>query len=250
MSNTECVALLTGTTSGIGSAIAEVLLQEGWNVLGLSRRPASFENPRYCHVQIDLGDLEHLREIADHKLAPMMTNRHWQRIGLVNNAALSSDLRSVEETDPRILLQHFAVNTVAPIFLMGFLVRLTPPSVPLRMVNVSTGAAHLPIPGFVDYGVSKTALRFAGMTLAEELSADQRPGGALSNVAILSYEPGVVDTPMQDTLRSRVGPWNQPFVDFHARGMLQPPDAPAQEIVSFLTGDSTKPFEERRFTAP
>lgn len=249
MSKADSLAVLTGTSSGIGAAIAKALLREGWTILGLSRRPVDFDHPRYRHIRADLADLQRLTDLADRELAPVLTNRSWRRIGLVNNAASIGSLRSLEETDPRSLMNVFAVNTVAPIFLMAFFVRTAPASAALRIVNVSTGAAVTPIPGAGDYGSSKAALRLAGMTLAAELSSDERPGGARSNVAILSYSPGVVDTPMQETARSAGRPWNRLFVDFHSRGLLQPPEAPALEVVRFLTCDAPPPFEERRFGA-
>jgi NAD(P)-dependent dehydrogenase (short-subunit alcohol dehydrogenase family) len=247
MPSSDCVALVTGTSSGIGAAIADSLLREGWTVLGLSRRQVDFGNPRYRHVQVDLGDLEQLSGVAQRELAPTINDDRWHRIGLVNNAGAIGALRPLEEVDPLKLARVFAVNAVAPIFLMGFVVRHALSTAWLRIVNLSTGAAGQPSPGLGDYGSSKAALRLAGMTLAAELGSDQRPGGARPNVAILSYSPGVVDTAMQEMARSPGRPWNQRFVDFHAQGQLQPPQAPALEVVSFLASDSQEPFVERRF---
>jgi len=144
------------------------------------------------------------------------------------------------------LASVFAVNAIAPIFLCGFVARTAPNATPLRIVNVSTGAAVQPIPGIGDYGSSKAALRLASMTLAAELASGERPGGIRPDTAILSYAPGVVDTAMQVSARAD-RPWNRLFVDFHAQGKLVPAAAPAREVVEFLSGNSDKPFVERRF---
>ena len=40
------VAVVTGTTSGIGEAVATKLLNEGWMVHGIARRAATIESPR------------------------------------------------------------------------------------------------------------------------------------------------------------------------------------------------------------
>ncbi len=67
--------------------------------------------------------------------------------------------------------------------------------------------------------------------------------------AILSYEPGTVDTDMQTAARSRPlsdYPWGGLFRDFFARGALVPPTAPASEIVEFLETDGHPRFSERR----
>ena len=71
-------------------------------------------------------------------------------------------------------------------------------------------------------------------------------------MAILSYEPGVVDTPMQGLARSQVPetfPSVQLFQDFAARGVLVQPEVPAAEIVAFLEAGPQAGFTERRLGA-
>lgn len=65
----------------------------------------------------------------------------WRRIGLVSNAASIGSLRSLEETEPQSLMNVFAVNVVAPIFLMAFCVQTVPVSAALRIVNIELGRA-------------------------------------------------------------------------------------------------------------
>jgi NAD(P)-dependent dehydrogenase (short-subunit alcohol dehydrogenase family) len=247
MSSIERLAIVTGTSSGLGAAVAQALLADGWNVIGLSRRQPDFAADGYRHVAIDLGDLRRLREIAQEVLAPLVAAPHWKRIALVNNAGAIGAMRALEQADPLELAALFAVNAVAPIFLTGCVVRAAPPATPLRIVNVSTGAAVQPIPGIGDYGSSKAALRLASMVFAAELESRERPGGVRANVEIMSYAPGVVDTPMQEAARAGARPWARLFVDFHAHGKLVPAAAPAGEIVDFLCADGGQPFVERRF---
>jgi NAD(P)-dependent dehydrogenase (short-subunit alcohol dehydrogenase family) len=247
MSSNARFAIVTGTSSGLGAPIAQALLAEGWTVIGMSRRKADFSAPGYRHIEIDLGDLTRVRDVAQSRLAPIVGDPKWSRIGLVNNAGAIGAMRGLEQSDPIQLASIFAVNAVTPIFLCGFVARTAPVATPLRIVNVSTGAAVQPIPGIGDYGSSKAALRLASMTLAAELASDERPGGARPNTAILSYAPGVVDTPMQESARAGGRAWNKLFVDFHAQGKLVPAAAPAREVVAFLSGDDDKPFIERRF---
>jgi NAD(P)-dependent dehydrogenase (short-subunit alcohol dehydrogenase family) len=249
-SNENALALVTGTSSGIGAALAPALLERGWTVIGLARRAADFGHPAYRHIVLDLADLDALGKTAGRELEPLLAEGRRSRVALVNNAALSGQSRGLEYTEPESLRELMAVNTVAPIFLMGFVTRVTPPSVPLRIVNISSGAAVRAFPGLGDYCASKAALRMAGMALAEELVSDQRPGGRREDAAVLSYEPGVVDTPMQTAARSHSAeefPWVQPFKEFAAQGMLAPPEAVIGEIVDFVEGDGAETFVERRF---
>jgi hypothetical protein len=244
------LALVTGTSSGIGAALAAALLERGWTVIGLARRAVDFGHPRYRHVRLDLADLDALETVARQDLEPVVAETGWARVALVNNAALSGQSKGLEHTEPGPLRELLAVNTAAPMFLMGFVTRVAPPAVPLRIVNVSSGAAVRAYPGLGDYCASKAALRMAGMALAEELESDQRPGGRRADAAVFSYEPGVVDTPMQTASRSHSTeefPWVQPFKDFAAQGMLAQPEAVIGEIVEFVEGEARESFVERRF---
>ena len=55
--------LITGTSQGIGKAIAELLLQKGHTVVGIDRQEASLVSDSYTHLQCDVrGELP---EVAD-----------------------------------------------------------------------------------------------------------------------------------------------------------------------------------------
>ena len=247
------LAVVTGTTSGIGLTVARQLLDRGWTVAGIARRTAEISHPRYHHIAADLADLSgsvHPVEAAIQQL--LGDHRPWQRVGLVNNAASADLLTSFEAIDPLALLRLYALNIAAPVWLMGLLVRESPREAALRIVNVSSGAAVGVFPGLAAYGSSKAALRMAGMVAAAELASQGRRQSAPSDVAILSFEPGIVDTPMQQVAREQPPekfPSVQLFRDFAARGVLVPPEAPAAEIVGFLEADRQPGFAERRFGA-
>ncbi len=55
--------LITGTSQGIGKAIAERFLVAGHDVIGIDRQAASIENAAYTHYECDVRDKEHLPEI-------------------------------------------------------------------------------------------------------------------------------------------------------------------------------------------
>ena len=55
--------LITGTSQGIGKAIAQLFLSKGHNVIGIDRCNASITDESYVHFQCDVRDYENLPEV-------------------------------------------------------------------------------------------------------------------------------------------------------------------------------------------
>jgi benzil reductase ((S)-benzoin forming) len=247
MRNTARIVLVTGTSSGIGTAVAGRLLQDGWRVIGVARRAAPIRHPQYRHFKLDLSNIDETTTVVSTTVLPLLGEQPWTRVGLVNNAAAGGLLGPTERIDPRAFAEMQVVNVVAPIYLIGVFLKAAPVEAALRIVNVSSGAAVRPFPGLTAYAATKAALRQAGMVLGAELDTPQPQ--APRDTAILSYEPGVVDTEMQTEARNTPVdrfPWVHVFKDFKASGRLVTPDKPAAEIVAWLGSDGHPHFSERR----
>ena len=57
--------LITGTSQGIGKAIAELFLQKGHTVIGIDRQTPVIEHSDYIHYQCDVRDRDHLPVIEE-----------------------------------------------------------------------------------------------------------------------------------------------------------------------------------------
>ncbi len=56
--------LITGTSQGIGKAIAELFLQKGHDVIGIDRQPATVKNANYSHFCLDVRDYGNLPDVS------------------------------------------------------------------------------------------------------------------------------------------------------------------------------------------
>lgn len=57
--------LITGTSQGIGKAIAELFLEKGHKVLGIDRNAASINHKNYTHYETDVRNYDSLPEVSD-----------------------------------------------------------------------------------------------------------------------------------------------------------------------------------------
>ena len=167
-------AVVTGCSSGIGRAIAQRLLADGWTVTGLSRSETSL-GPNFRWLQADLSDPSSLAETAA-RIEPADALVH--AAGYQRTAPLG-------ELDPEALAGMFAVHVGAASALANEVVPRMPDGGRVLLIGsrTSTGAA-----GKSQYAATKAALMGMGRTWAQELA----PRGITVNV----LSPGPTDTPM------------------------------------------------------
>ena len=241
----ERLGIVTGTSGGIGRAVAEAMLGRGWEVVGIARRDSPIRHAAYRHAHIDLADVAGLGAALEGALGESLAVAR-SRLGLVNNAAILGPVGPLATVDGAALARAFAVNVVAPACLTALVLRRRG-GARLSVVNVSSGAATRAYAGWGAYCSTKAALRMLGLVAAAEAQE-----GAARGVSLVSYEPGVVDTRMQAEVRSLepvAFPQVQRFRDLHAGGGLRAPAEPAAEIASLLDRDDLPAFAEMRIGA-
>jgi benzil reductase ((S)-benzoin forming) len=232
--------LITGASQGLGRALAEAILERpDTQVLGISRH-ATIEHERYQHQPLDLSDIE----AVEHNLGKIFGPRpDAQSLTLINNAGTLGEIGYVGELPNEHFQFVFDLNVVAPTMLMntflsayGHLGHL-----PRTVLNITSGAAQRPVDGWAAYCASKAALN----SLSETAQKEQDLRG--SGVRVWALAPGVVDTAMQEHIRTaEVAQFSEQekFAGLHAEGQLQSPQAVAGKIVNWLTDiDSQQVYE-------
>lgn len=174
--------LITGTSSGIGHALAKAYLAEGGQVFGLSRRNADdladFE--KYAHAQVDLANFANI----PHALRELLQG--VEKLDLVIlNAGIIGRIADLAETPVEELKQTLDVNLWSNKVLIDELYRTGKRIA--QVVAISSGAASSAQRGWNGYSISKAALN-----MLIGLYAAEHPETHFSSVA-----PGIVDTRMQ-----------------------------------------------------
>lgn len=202
-------ALVTGASSGIGEAIALRLLEHGWQVTGVSRRPPDIQHPHFHWSACDLGNMLDI----DRALAEM-----GELDALIHAAGFmrTAPLGQLLDEDFQAMWQ---LHVAAPSHLLNALLpRLTPGA---RVVLIGSrtmqGAA-----GRSQYAATKAALQGLVRSWAMELA----PRGISVNL----IAPGATATPMLlDPARAGTPPDKPPMGRF-----VQPQEIAG--LAAFLLG--------------
>lgn len=228
------IAIVTGVSKGLGEALAAALLARGWQVVGIGRGAAArlaAAGPAFRLVACDLAAIDGLDAALDPAFTAIAAARP-SAVCLVNNAATAEPVGVAGQLDAAALVSALEVNLAAPVVIANAFVRRCADGAvgaDCRVINISSGAAVRAIPGAGAYSIAKAGLEM----LTKMLDADV-PVPAFRAITL---RPGVIDTPMQESLRARSDaelPSAPMFREFHASGRLVDPDVLAAKIVSRL----------------
>lgn len=196
LNSTLPVALVTGSTSGIGAAIARRLSSEGYAVVLHSRSSVetglalAAELGKAIYIQADLAkDADRIRLIQE--------AISWQgRLDvLINNAGISRVIphEDLMAASPAIWNELHEVNVVAPFRLVAEAEAALRDAArhgrPACVVNVSSHAGIRPKGASIPYAASKAGLNHVTRLLAVSLSP---------NIRVNAVAPGLVDTPLTE----------------------------------------------------
>jgi NAD(P)-dependent dehydrogenase (short-subunit alcohol dehydrogenase family) len=189
------VALVTGSSSGIGAQVARRLAEDGYDVVVNSRTAeagqAVADEVGGAYLQADVSD-----EAQAHDLVRRVLELKGRLDVLVNNAGTTEriDHHDLPAATPEVWRRLYDTNVIAPFVLV------TAAEKALReakgcVVNVSSLAGVKPTGSSIPYAASKAALNHTTRLLAKALGPDVR---------VNAVAPGLVATP-----------WTQDWEELH-----------------------------------
>jgi len=228
--------IVTGTSKGLGEAVAWQLLQRGDIVCGIARgsSPRLSVYRHYYEIAADLSDTGALdRLMADCMHLLRESGGDCEMLGLINNAASVEPLGSLGACMPEDIDRAMRINLVAPAVLASSFLRRSAGWICRRkVINISSGCARYPNPDMSVYSASKAGLEMLTRCAGAEQEA---PGEA--GVEFLAVDPGMMDTGLQRQARetamekfSMAGY----FTNAYTEGWLHAPDAAAAAILELL----------------
>ncbi len=163
--------LITGTTQGIGKAIAEKFLSNGHNVIGIDRQTASIFHSNYTHIVSDVRDKANLPEINDVEI-------------LINNAGTQNE----DDIDVNLKALIYITETYA-----------LQPKIK-SVLNIGSASGHTGAE-FPEYCASKGGVLAYTKNVAMRIA----PFGATCN----SLDPGGVMTELNECVMNDPELWAQ-----------------------------------------
>ena len=225
MTQQRKVALVTGASRGIGAAIAQQLIQDGFFVVGTATTEAGAKQLSASFAEHGAGAVLDVRDgTAIDALVSDIEQQYGAVLVLVNNAGITKDnllLRMSEDDWDDILNIHLkAVYRLSKRVLKGMTKARFG-----RIINISSVVAQLANPGQANYSAAKAGIEAFGRSLAKEMGSRQ--------ITVNSVAPGFIATEMTEQLSEDVRKKMSDQVALNRLGEAQD----IANAVSFLASD-------------
>jgi 3-oxoacyl-[acyl-carrier protein] reductase len=193
------VALITGSSRGIGFEIARTLGREGYSVV-LNCNQRVEELQRAHETLRKATEAEYfVADVSDYKQAGSLVDfaaKRWGRLDvLVNNAGIIRD-KLFHQMEPSDWLEVIQVNLMGSIHCAHHAVPLMKAQKFGRIVNIASIVAEMGNIGQTNYAASKAGLIGFTRSLAKEVAKD--------NITVNAVLPGFIDTGMTQSIPDRV----------------------------------------------
>lgn len=180
---TNKVALISGSSSGIGEAISQKLLGLGYKVYGLARKKQK-EKENFFPLRCDITDAAKLEKTVKELLKK-------EDIDLLINSAGIGKFNPLEGINVKLLKQIIDTNLTSAVILSSLCLRSLKRTKG-KIINITSIEALKASKFSAAYSASKAGLHHFGNSLFEEVRK--------SGVSIISIHPDMTKTPFFDEL--------------------------------------------------
>jgi NADP-dependent 3-hydroxy acid dehydrogenase YdfG len=225
--------IVTGASSGIGKALAKNLAAKGYAIFAVARSKERLEALAKEHANI-IPVCADITVEQDRKSLIVKVAELGKPVDVVNNAGVAMP-KSIDLITDAEWHKTFKTNVDAPYWLFRDCLPYFDQS---RVLNISSGLAHSTLPGTGVYSITKAALYM----LYQVINTDLEP----SKVIAGSLRPGIIDTEMQQQLRSKdvsEFPSVAIFKGFHEQKQLRDADDVAEYIANVLLNTTDADFK-------
>ena len=182
---------ITGASSGIGLAIAKLLVNQGHEIWGTARNLERIPKMPRCHpVRLDLADRLSIEEAFNTALIEAL---HFDV--LINNAG-AGHFGPAELLPMETITRQFQILVFGQIRLMQLALHHMQARGGGLIINVTSLASRLPVPFMAAYNASKAALASFTMSMQLEL--------AHSPVRVVDLEPGDICTGFNESVTKNI----------------------------------------------
>lgn len=237
------MAVITGVSKGLGKSIAEIMLESGVHVIGISRSKenslyeyATQNNVTYNHFVCDLGSVADMKDVFS-RISSEVFPQEPSAVYLINNAAVLDPVDKSMNINSTELAYHVQVNMIAPMVATNlFLKAATEADVTFISTTITSGAAERPVYGWSAYCTTKASINMYTKTAAleqDELKTENK---------VIAFSPGIMDTQMQEKIRASN---KEEFIEvdtfknYKQKNLLKDTDAVGGVLVDILTDEAS-----------
>ena len=159
------VVVITGTSKGIGKALALYYLNKDFIVTGCSRSSSSIEHQNYRNFELDITDEKSIVSMI------RAIKKEFKKIDiLINNAGIAS-MNHILTTSNESISKLFNTNFLGTFLFTREVAKVMMKEKYGRVINFSTIAKPLRLEGEAVYSASKAAIESFTQTASKELSS-------------------------------------------------------------------------------
>lgn len=222
------VYIVTGASKGIGQELVRQLrMKPNTVVYGIARTNPDDDK---LFVRLDLSNVASIVQPFMNLLETVQKDA--TSIALINNAGIVDPIGLAGQNEAGDIVQAMNINVSSPIVLTNiFIDKLRTFTGKKKIMMISSGAGRNAYEGWSTYCTTKAALDHFTKVVALEQNQMENP------VEVVSIAPGIIDTNMQQTIRSssvEQFPLVQQFHDYKERGALSTPEQTASKLIHFL----------------